>query len=452
LSRIEDGRLLGACQGSSLPLVAGDIDCLALAQQIAPVIEMRALQPRALVDFRSREYRVLNKDRKTVVRLYLDDMHVRAPGSRQRHSLPPALRLRAIRGYPGKLRDAQQTLTEQLPLTIVQDGHYHAALSVIGMQPGDYSSKLSLELEPDMTAHVATRQLLRSLLDTMRANLDGTRKDIDSEYLHDFRVALRRTRSALSQIKQVFAEDRTEYFKQQFAWLGSITGPTRDLDVFLLSYPDYRASLPTLLQDDLAPFHDFLVEHQRVEQAALRRRLSTRKFNDLLRDWEAFLDDDTLPDATNAARPVSELARQRIWKMYRRVVEEGRRIDDASPDEELHELRKSCKKLRYLIEFFTSLFPDEQLKPLVRKLKKLLDNLGEFNDISVQVDSIEYYAAQMIEEDSHTSRAIIVMGVLVGDLLRRHAEIRKQFNKQFAAFDTPATERDYRLLFKEKTR
>ena len=41
-------------------------------------------------------------------------------------------------------------------------------------------------------------------LQTLRINEDGVRKDLDSEFLHDFRVAVRRTRSALSQIKGVF--------------------------------------------------------------------------------------------------------------------------------------------------------------------------------------------------------------------------------------------------------
>ncbi|MFC1662475.1 CHAD domain-containing protein, partial [Gemmatimonadota bacterium] len=38
----------------------------------------------------------------------------------------------------------------------------------------------------------------------MRANEVGMLKNLDSEFLHDFRVAVRRTRSGLTQLKGVF--------------------------------------------------------------------------------------------------------------------------------------------------------------------------------------------------------------------------------------------------------
>ena len=47
-------------------------------------------------------------------------------------------------------------------------------------------------------------------LDTLEANVEGTRADLDSEFLHDLRVATRRTRSALSQIKAVLPAEITE--------------------------------------------------------------------------------------------------------------------------------------------------------------------------------------------------------------------------------------------------
>ena len=39
--------------------------------------------------------------------------------------------------------------------------------------------------------------VLTALLDTLEANVPGTMRDIDTEFLHDLRIAVRRTRSAL---------------------------------------------------------------------------------------------------------------------------------------------------------------------------------------------------------------------------------------------------------------
>ena len=48
-----------------------------------------------------------------------------------------------------------------------------------------------------MPARLALRTVLLNLLDTLQANVPGTLRDIDTEFLHDLRVAVRRTRSAL---------------------------------------------------------------------------------------------------------------------------------------------------------------------------------------------------------------------------------------------------------------
>jgi hypothetical protein len=42
-------------------------------------------------------------------------------------------------------------------------------------------------------------------------------------------VTVRRTRSLLGQIKHVFPPDVVEHFSTEFAWIGRLTGPPRDL-------------------------------------------------------------------------------------------------------------------------------------------------------------------------------------------------------------------------------
>ena len=56
---------------------------------------------------------------------------------------------------------------------------------------------------------------------------------------------------------------------------------------------------------------------------------------------------------------MQSLASHRITRVYRKMVRMGSAIDDDSPAEDLHELRKVGKELRYLLEFFASLYPAE---------------------------------------------------------------------------------------------
>jgi len=66
----------------------------------------------------------------------------------------------------------------------------------------------------------------------------------------------------------------------------------------------------------------------------------------------------------NAAVPIIDLARKRIYKRYQRVVSDGDYILTHTQDELLHALRIECKKLRYLMEFFASLFPKKEDGPV----------------------------------------------------------------------------------------
>ena len=57
---------------------------------------------------------------------------------------------------------------------------------------------------PDGPRGVGARQIHLALLGILVANEPGLRANLDTEFLHDFRVAVRRTRSLLGQIRHVF--------------------------------------------------------------------------------------------------------------------------------------------------------------------------------------------------------------------------------------------------------
>ena len=103
----------------------------------------------------------------------------------------------------------------------------------------------------------------------------------------------------------------------------------------------------------------------------MKRKLGSAEMRKLIADWHEVLDADVLPGepAALADRPVEEVASQRIWRMYKKVLKAGRAVTADGPAEEMHELRKDCKKLRYLIEFFRSLYPGKELKDVAWPLR-----------------------------------------------------------------------------------
>ena len=97
----------------------------------------------------------------------------------------------------------------------------------------------------------------------------------------------------------------------------------------------------------------------------------------------------------------------------------GTSITPSSPDVLLHKLRIECKKLRYLLEFFSSLFAQKEINYLIKQLKILQDNLGDLNDLSVQQDTLRKY----VETDSN-KRTLLALGILIGKLNARQVKVR----------------------------
>jgi CHAD domain-containing protein len=253
----------------------------------------------------------------------------------------------------------------------------------------------------------------------------------------------------LTQIKYVFSTEVVEEFKERFAWVGQVTGPVRDLDVYLLDFKGYQESLPEPLRPHLGPLRAFLLAHYDEEQQALAAHLDSRRFRDLLRDWRAFLE-APVPERSvvpNAMMSTKAVADARIWRMYKRVRRDGRAILPSSPPEDLHELRKSCKKLRYLIEFFASLYPAGEVRRLVKLLKALLDNLGKFQDLAVQAQHLRDIAQRMRNEGRGETDTLLTMGILVGDLLNRQHAARQEFAGTFARFDSRDRHARFKHLF-----
>jgi len=460
-----DGELVRRARSDEPHAFAEQLPPGPLAEEVVSVIAPRRLLPVAELRDPGVGLRLVDELDKTVVRLDLLGGTV-APGDGPwlwgdrppaPAPMPPLLLVRPVRGYEEAFQAAISLLEDRLAeeLARATDDILTQALAVLGRGPRDYSSKLRLELDPEASAEAATREILWTLLATMRANEEGTRLDLDPELLHDFRVAVRRTRAVLGQVRGVFPAADVARFKKGFAWLGGATGPTRDLDVYLLKLPDYRAGLPRRIQPHLDPLGTFLQEHQRIEQAKLARLLRTKRYRTLLRDWEAFLkrepreeEQEEAPGTENARRPIRQVASERIWKAWQRVRRRGAKITSESEAAELHRLRIACKKLRYLLEVFRSLAPADQLQPPIQALKKLQDNLGDFNDYEVQQKRVAAFADQMVNEDLAPVPTLLAMGRLQARLDRGQRKERRRFEKRFRRFTSKDQRRRLEKLFK----
>ena len=428
------------------PKFPQDIPHTKCRRLLEDILEIRALMCAAAVNIRRRQLFILDNEHKTLIKLHVESYAI--PGHAGSKTIPARLIVFPVKGYEKVSHGIVQYISEQLKLSEVKTNLLDEILVKIGKVPNAAALETK-KLSDSLNTWEATQILLSDLLIVMQANEPGLRDAIDTEFLHDYRVAVRRTRSALTQIKHLFSDKELEYFKQEFYWLGLMTSPTRDLDVYLLKFDRYSKALPQNLHDDLIPFRQFLYRHRKAEHARLCEALDSKRYRKLIREWRRVLKRKSMqsPQAYNATKPAKQLANQRILKLYKKVLKEGGAITLESPDEDLHELRKTCKKFRYLMEFFQSYYVSNQIKQLIKNLKLLQDNLGDFQDLCIQIQQLDDFAHQMQDEELADTKTIMAMGVLAQKLVAQKETVRSHFSERFKEFSSAEKIMEFKKAF-----
>lgn len=434
----------------AIPVWPADLPAGKMKKALAKAAGLRAFLELTQVKSEQIQVSVEDKKGRERVRMTVEVNFQRTAPRRKMTELGCRLRVDCLAGYE---KDFAKTIPVFAGLTkTTQYAFFETLMGNIHKTPKDYSSKLNLSLERDMRSDQALKDILLDQVGQIERNLDGTLENIDSEFLHDLRVAVRRSRSALSRMKGVLPQTVQDKFAQELAWIGSATTPVRDLDVYLLDYPKYCKQLRPDLQGDLEILHAFLLKQHEEARKQLVEDLTSKRFKDFMVKWRTFLKRPVpaRPTAPNAALPVGDLADKRIWKSYRKVIAEGRVITDETPAEALHDLRKTCKKLRYLLEFFASLYPQEKVGALVKALKGLQENLGDFQDLDVQADTLHRYSEQMLASGISDPKVFLAMGVLVENFMACKVEVRAEFAERFKSFSSKKIEKDFRDLVKQE--
>ncbi|NIJ10992.1 CHAD domain-containing protein [Saccharomonospora amisosensis] len=302
----------------------------------------------------------------------------------------------------------------------------------------------------DMPADAAVATALLGFADTIADTLDGVVDDVDAEFLHDLRVAVRRTRSLLKLAGDVLPAEPVRRYAAEFAWLGDLTTPTRDLDVFLLRMDDLAGTLLACEGADLRPF----VEHLRAERdrahGELVGGLLSQRFSSLLDGWRREL--DAVLEKSDTARETSvgsarQLAEKRLRRAVKRVVRMAATITPDSPGARVHDLRKRCKELRYLLEVARPVCDARAHRAALRDLKRLQDVLGDFQDGEVQSAALHTFAEQLQASDPRPPAAtLLAMGELAAGLVAQQRQARADLTGVLREFLGPATQKHLRAL------
>ncbi len=428
--------------GTPSSFFSGTLHPGTLQAELSSLSDIRAFIKLCSIDAIISSYSVLNDNEKTIATLTSESLYF--ADSKKPEPFAHLLSLSPLKGYGDEMELIKKSLlcNDENVCSIVDFRElFELIITAAGRNCLDYSSKLKLELDADAPVHESARRLLQFTFSVMRANEEGIKKNIDSEFLHDYRVAIRRTRSILKQLKGVFDAEESAYYLNLFRDLGKRTNELRDRDVYLLRQETYFRYLPPFLQPSLQLFFKNMAVSRKKLHKQFCHYLASSRYQSFLEEWDAFATRQSVPDpelSPKACHSTMSVATESIKKAWKKVIQHGRQVSSEATDTELHALRIDCKKLRYLLEFFSSIFPHKSIAPVIRQLKELQENLGDFVDFAVQLHFL-HDRLTAIPSGKEENLLAASMGALMATLFQKQEEARSTFHKTFSAFDDDKT-------------
>jgi inorganic triphosphatase YgiF len=326
------------------------------------------------------------------------------------------------------LFDFALALLQDIPLQVGNVSKAERGYALFAPAPPSAVKASALKLSRRMTVEQVFQAIAANCLAQIQANEAGLVQAQDVESLHQMRVGLRRLRSAFGQFKDLLP--LPAHLQEEIDWLGEQLGPARDWDVLA------GATLPKLaaaLQDQAA--------YAALQQAARRKTddmhaiaaaaVTSPRYARLVLSLTRWLQGRGWREGMAAAEcrridaAVPELARGLLAAGQRRLLKRGKKLRGAGP-EARHRVRIAAKKSRYATEFFQSLYPGKKVRPYIKALATLQDELGWRNDAAVA----ERLLRQLPEGQAHLDTPVAFLrGYLASRIDGDDRKLRKLWKK-----------------------
>ncbi|WP_152208087.1 CHAD domain-containing protein [Marinobacter changyiensis] len=230
----------------------------------------------------------------------------------------------------------------------------------------------------------------------IRALEAGVKAGHDPEFLHQYRINIRRSRAIAESLVEITGDKTLKKTVKVLKRRGQATSQSRDLDVFLgvLSRQQQDPSGAEALRQGRVMTFFRIRAHD--EHRHLSDQMHTRAYRDDLTQWRSLITSDKFRNLLGhlGSDAVQGVLEQRI-NQHNTLL---RQLSSTSPDGEVHKLRKLVKRIRYLAELDKAAFG-----ATLKQLKKRQEMLGHFQDLCVQINFLDefsrsYLAAAVPEE------------------------------------------------------
>jgi len=318
-------------------------------------------------------------------------------------------------GHPGRLAELALALHESLPVRLEQRTK---AARGYGLLTGNLPLPVKarrFRLERSASVAEAIPVVIRECLFQVFANEPAVLHGHDPEGIHQMRVGLRRLRAFLALVRPFVAPDVAAYMRVELGWLQRELGPARDWDVFISDTLE-RLSARQGATNGLGPALRYANEARGAAYERARAAVTDPRFTAILLRTEIWLDSGQWIRPGKSvkkalSRPARRFAKDALKVRERKLHKLGRRHDTLS-EADLHRLRIRAKNLRYVTEFFQSLFRKKRAAAYIDSLRELQDVLGTLNDAVVNRVLLEELG-QRGAENKRAQKAIAHADALV---------------------------------------
>ncbi|KPQ00227.1 CHAD domain-containing protein [Marinobacter sp. HL-58] len=242
--------------------------------------------------------------------------------------------------------------------------------------------KIMTAADSPLARHIP--EALQHQYQRMRDLEAGVIRGYDDEFLHQYRIAIRRSRAITESVNEISADAEVRKAVKTLKRHARATSHLRDLHVFLgdlehwLQQPEYGKALAS------SGAHSYFENLANREHLKLVRRLTSRKYHKDMDHWSNLITSRHFKKITRklATGDIRNALNKRIER-YNSLL---RQLNHESPDEAVHTLRKLLKRIRYLAELDKPAFGD-----MLKELKRYQQRFGDFQDLHVQIDMLQAF-------------------------------------------------------------
>jgi CHAD domain-containing protein len=237
-------------------------------------------------------------------------------------------------------------------------------------------------------AGAATRRVAFALLEAAVAARERLDDPSDAEALHDFRVALRRTRSWINAFEDELGDSIRKKHRRRLSDISHAAGDARDAQVHAVWLRDVEDSLSVRDRPGAEWLLRRVVDHQHEADTALRAIVAeafSATAAGLAKDLAVYT---VRIDLRNPAVPptLAEAMASRILALAAAVGERLAAVQSMQDQAVAHAARIAGKRLRYVIEPIAD--GVEGGPGLVKRLRILQDVIGEMHDVHVVAEEV----------------------------------------------------------------